>query len=78
MTHGERIARIKDFEAPKSANETNEQGNEKLMSTSKKSDGVLTAVAFRVKALPVRSNFWRNSVSNIAGVVEAEYTTQAK
>ena len=57
MTHGERIVRIKDFEAQKSANEANKQRNKKLMSTSKKSDEVLTADTFRVKALLIRSNF---------------------
>ena len=46
--------------------ETNTKGKKKLMETSKKSDGDLTADAFRVKELLLGSNFWRNSVSNIA------------
>ena len=36
------------------------------MGSNKKSDEVLTASAFRVKALLIGSNFWRNFVSNIA------------
>jgi len=39
---------------------------EESMQTSEKSDEVLTASAFRVKALLLRCNFFENSVSNIA------------
>jgi hypothetical protein len=53
-----------------------EQGCAKQMKRSRKSDEVLTAGAFRVKALLIRCNFWRNSVSNIADVVEGIYTTE--
>jgi hypothetical protein len=54
---------------------TVETKHEESMETSEKSDEVLTAGGFRVKALLIRCNFWRNSVSNIADVVEAVYTT---
>lgn len=44
------------YETGKSV-KTNALGVKKMMETSKKSDGVLTADAFRVKALLIRSNF---------------------
>jgi len=47
----------------------------KSMEIRKKFNGVITASMFKVKALLIGCNFSRNSVSNIAGVVEADYTT---
>lgn len=48
------------------------------MGIRKKFDEVITAGMFKVKELLLRCNFWRNSVSNIADVVEGEYTTSAE
>ena len=48
---------------------------EKSMEIRKKFHGVITASMFKVKALLIGCNFSPNSVSNIAGVVEADYTT---
>jgi hypothetical protein len=45
------------------------------MEIRKKFHGVITASMFKVKALLIGCNFSPNSVSNIAGVVEADYTT---
>ena len=68
MTSGERIAGIQIIVKHEKANAKKraQQGNEKSMASNKKSDEVLTASAFRVKALLIGSNFCRNSVSNIA------------
>ncbi len=46
------------------------------MGIRKNFDAVITAGLFKVKALLIRCNFSLNSVSNIAGVVEAVYTTR--
>lgn len=48
------------------------------MAIRKKFDEVNNRSMFKAKELLLRCNFWRNSVSNIAGVVEGEYTTSTE